>query len=94
MQGETYTLTPRKGTRNRSLIAGVGLNQHLGPLTPKVTLTADWETHSITVSSADFDGFNGRVLFDMGHEAGDVYIDDVVLSREASVARLAVHRLT
>ena len=82
MQGETYTLTFRaKGTEGRSLIAGVGLNQAPWTAdTEEVTLTADWETHSITVSSADFDSFNGRVLFDMGHEAGDVYIDDVVLN--------------
>ena len=85
-QGEDYTLTfQARGTEGRALIAGIGLNE--SPWTndtENLTLTEGWKTYTLNLSSASFGGENSRVFFDMGHDVGEVEIDNVSLSLGAT----------
>ncbi|WP_019026152.1 putative Ig domain-containing protein [Colwellia piezophila] len=75
--GQTYTLTFRAKGDSRTIIAGLGENH--GPWAAKteiLTLTADWTTYTYTFT-IDFGDDNSRVLFDMGDQVGDVYLDDI-----------------
>lgn len=85
-QGKTYDLSFKaKSDADRTLVAGIGLNQ--GPWTSQtevITLTSEWQTFTITLTASDFGNVNSRVLFDMGADVGEVWLDDVSL-KEGSV---------
>jgi hypothetical protein len=82
-----YVLTFKaKGTPDRTMIAGIGLNA--APYyssTNIVTLAAEWQTFTYLLTSNDdttgtpYGDDNSRVLFDMGADVGEVSIDDVSL---------------
>jgi len=80
-QGESYTLTfDAKSNGNRSMIAGIGLNQ--SPWTndsETVNLTPNWQTFKIMVPATSFGNSNSRVFFDMGADTGQIIIDNVSL---------------
>lgn len=79
-QGVQYKLTFKASSnRSRLLRAGIGLNQD--PFTAEThdfTLTTTPQTFERTFT-ASFASASSRVIFDMGHDTGDVVIDDVVL---------------
>ena len=79
--GSSYTLTFKaKGTVGRTIIAGIGLNSApFTNVTETVTLTADWQVFTYTFTNIGFGDTDSRVLFDMGADVGEVYIDDVTL---------------
>jgi hypothetical protein len=78
---ETYTLTfMAKSDRARTMLAGIGLSDgDFSNDSQTVNLTADWQSFTVQLSSAGFGDANSRVLFDMGAEVGQVFIDDVSL---------------
>ena len=86
-QGKTYKLTFKaKSNVDRTMVAGIGLNQD--PWTSKtetVNLGSEWQTYTLTLAASGFGNENSRVLFDMGAEVGEVYIDDVLLEETAAV---------
>ncbi len=78
LQGQAYTLTFRAKGDNRTIVAGLGQNHApWDNVTETVTLTADWTTYTYTLTPGFADDANSRVLFDMGAEAGEVYLDDI-----------------
>ena len=83
IDGETYTLTfDAWSDVNRSMIAGIGLSAD--PWSSEVetiNITATRTTYSITKSVAGWGATDARVLFDLGAAAGEVYIDNVSLSK-------------
>ncbi len=90
--GETYTLTfDAKGTADRTMIAGIGQNYgDYVSSTDTVTLTADWKTYTVTVSAENgIGGDASRIFFDMGADAGEVYLDNVSLTRPINFAENA-----
>lgn len=82
-----YVLTFKaKGTPDRTMIAGIGLNAApYHSSTNIVTLAAEWQTFTYLLTSNDdttgtpYGDDNSRVLFDMGADVGEVSIDDVSL---------------
>jgi hypothetical protein len=82
-----YVLTFKaKGTADRTMIAGIGLNAApYHSSTNVVTLTAEWTTYTYLLSAIDdttgtpYGDDNSRVLFDMGADVGEVSLDDVSL---------------
>jgi len=80
-QDKSYTLTfDAKSNRNRTMIAGIGLNQ--SPWTndsETVNLTPNWQTFEIVVPATSFGNPNSRVFFDMGADTGQIIIDNVSL---------------
>ena len=82
-QGNTYKLNFKaKSNRNRTIIAGIGLNQDPYTNTSEtINLTTEWQTYELILSSATFGDTNSRVLFDMGADIGQVIIDEVVLEQ-------------
>ncbi|MEW6998685.1 carbohydrate binding domain-containing protein [Colwelliaceae bacterium BS250] len=76
--GKTYTLTFKaKAEVGRTIVAGLGFNHDPWTAsTEVVSLTTDWATYTYTITPEAGDD-NSRVLFDMGGEAGDVYLDDI-----------------
>ena len=83
-EGFSYTLGfDSRGTSGRSLIAGIGLNEApWSNVTETLILTADWQTYTFKFKSINFGRENSRVLFDMGADIGEVYIDNVSLFNE------------
>lgn len=79
--GTSYTFSFRaRGTPGRTLIAGLGLNHAPWSASTQVfTLGSTWQTYTMTVVPG-FGDANSRVLFDMGADVGDVYIDEVSLT--------------
>ena len=85
--GETYALSFKaKSNVARSMLAGIGQSGgSFFSATQTVNLTTDWQTFEIEVTATDDNGggdfgeVDSRVLFDMGAEIGEVYIDDVSL---------------
>lgn len=79
-EGVQYKLTFKASSnRARALKAGIGLNGD--PWTNTVqdlTLSTTLQTYEVILTS-NFASDNSRVIFDMGHDTGDVVIDDVVL---------------
>jgi len=77
----TYTLSFKaKGTANRTMVAGLG--RYFGDYkndSITVTLGANWQTYDRNITVTDFGSTNDRILFDMGADVGEVYIDDVSL---------------
>ena len=84
--GGTYTLTFRaRSDRNRTMIAGIGLN--FSPFTAvadTVQLSSQWQNYTLSLTATGIGGTNNRVLFDMGAEIGEVFIDDVSLVLDSS----------
>ena len=76
---ETYVLSFRaKASVGRSIIAGLGLyHEPWTNLSETVALSTDWQSFSFVITTTGFGDDNSRVLFDLGAEAGTVYIDDV-----------------
>lgn len=85
---QTMTLVPNseyrvsfkaKSSIDRTIIAGLGL--YHDPWTnvgEPVSLTAAWQTFTLTQTTTDFGDDQSRVLFDMGgDQGGEVWIDDV-----------------
>jgi hypothetical protein len=85
--GETYTLSFKaKSNVARSMLAGLGQSGgDFYSATQSVNLTTDWQTFELDVTATDDNGggdfgeADSRVLFDMGAEIGEVFIDDVSL---------------
>jgi hypothetical protein len=79
VQDGTYILSFKaKTTSERTILAGLGLNYApWSNVVETVTLSSEWQTFSYTMTLAGFGGENSRVFFDLGGEAGVVYIDDV-----------------
>ncbi|MFT4994561.1 MAG: hypothetical protein ACI965_001592, partial [Paraglaciecola sp.] len=79
VQDETYVLSFRaKASEARNIIAGLGLNDTPWTnVTETVALSSQWQSFTYTLTTSGFGDDNSRVLFDMGAEAGTVYIDDV-----------------
>ncbi|MCP4879058.1 MAG: hypothetical protein GY905_00810, partial [Gammaproteobacteria bacterium] len=84
----SYQLSFRaKGTDGRALTAGLGLNKApYSSSTENLTLTEEWQTYTIQINEINFGGDDSRVIFDMGHDVGEVLIDDVELISSASTA--------
>lgn len=86
VQDATYILTFKaKTTAPRTILAGLGLNY--SPWTnivETVSLTEEWQTFSYAMTLSGFGGENSRVFFDMGGEAGVVYLDDVSVTLQGS----------
>lgn len=84
-QGRTYVLTfDAWSDQNRTLIAGIGMS---GPSdfsndVETIELTDTQQTFTLTLSSQEFGGATGRVLFDSNGDAGLVRIDNVSLALE------------
>ena len=86
-QGATYELKfYAKGRENRGIKAGVGLNETpWDSLTTDIYLTTEWTEYTYTANDIFFGSTTGRVIFDMGHDLGPVYIDHVSLVKTADV---------
>ena len=80
-EGMVPTLTFKaRSNVARSILAGIGLSDgDFSNVTQSVNLTTDWQTFTVELTAAGFGDANSRVLFDMGAEVGEVYIDDVSL---------------
>ncbi|MBT8100654.1 MAG: carbohydrate binding domain-containing protein [Gammaproteobacteria bacterium] len=78
---EVYTLTFRaRSDRNRTILAGIGLSDgDFSNTSQTVNLTPDYQTFTLVLTAAGFGDANSRVLFDMGAEVGEVYLDEVKL---------------
>ncbi len=78
---ETYTLTFKaRSNVARTMLAGIGLSGgSFANVNQSVNLTTEWQTYTLTLTAAGFGDGDSRVLFDMGAEVGEVYIDDVSL---------------
>ena len=82
VEGSSYELSFRaKSDRSRTMIAGIGLNEQ--PYTDDkevVTMNTSWQTFTLNLTASGFGGNNSRVYFDMGDDAGEIYLDDVSLT--------------
>ncbi|MEM6513552.1 MAG: carbohydrate binding domain-containing protein [Pseudomonadota bacterium] len=80
-QDQTYTLTFRaRSNVSRSILAGIGLaGGDFSNTTQSVDLTTDWQNFTLELTAAGFGDPAARVLFDLGAEVGQVFIDDVRL---------------
>ena len=78
---ETYTLSFRaRSNVARTMLAGIGLSGgSFANETQSVNLTMDWQTFTLELTATGFGDATSRVLFDMGAEVGQVFIDDVSL---------------
>jgi len=76
--GQAYTFTFKaKAAVARTIVAGLGFyHDPWTATTENVALTTDWVTYTYTMTPEAGDD-NSRVLFDMGGEAGNVYLDDI-----------------
>ena len=75
-----YTITFKaKSSIERTIIAGVGLNSgDYANSAESVSLTAEWQTFTLSQTSTGFGDDSSRVLFDMGgDQGGQVWLDDV-----------------
>ncbi|MFB1016065.1 MAG: carbohydrate binding domain-containing protein, partial [Alteromonadaceae bacterium] len=79
IEGATYELSYRaKASQARTLYAGLGLNGgDYNDISETVSLTTEWQTFTTEVVANGIGGSGSRVLFDMGIEIGNVYLDDV-----------------
>ena len=78
-EGETYVFTFKaKASQARTMLAGLGLNGgDYNNISETVSLTTEWQTFTKEIVANGIGGVGSRVLFDMGVEIGNVYIDDV-----------------
>lgn len=79
--GKTYALSFKaKSDAARTILAGIGLNSgSYANNSETVSLTAEWKTYTLTLTADGFGDDNSRVLFDMGADTGEVWLDDVSL---------------
>jgi beta-glucanase (GH16 family) len=82
----TYVLSFKaKASVERNIIAGLGLaHDPWTNITETPALTTEWQTFTYTLTTSGFGDDNSRVLFDMGAEAGTVYLDDISVTIQAS----------
>jgi hypothetical protein len=67
-----------RSDEGRTLIAGLGLDgDPWTNATETVTITSDWMTYTIALTSAGFGGEGNRLFFDMGADAGQVQLDNI-----------------
>ena len=80
-QGKTYTLSFKaRSNISRTMIAGIGLYEgEFTNASETIDLTSGWQTYTLTLAASNFGSENSRVFFDMGAEAGEVWLDDVSL---------------
>ena len=78
---ETYTLTfMARSNVDRTIVAGIGLSGgSFANTVQTVNLTTAWQTFTLDLTATGFGDATSRVLFDMGAEVGEVYIDEVSL---------------
>ncbi len=78
---ETYTLSfMARSNVARSIVAGIGLSGgSFANTVQTVDLTTDWQMFSLELTATGFGDADSRVLFDLGAEVGEVYIDEVSL---------------
>ena len=83
VQNDNYTLSFHgRSDGNRKILVGIGLSE--SPWTndtDNVSLSSNWELHSLDLTWNE-DNANGRVMFDMGAEVGQVFIDNVSLVKK------------
>ena len=85
---KSYSMSFRaKASEARTMIAGIGLNAApFHSSTETVELTTEWQTFTYTFVTEDdttgtpYGDDNSRVLFDMGAEVGNVFIDDITVT--------------
>ncbi len=82
----SYTITfDAKAAEAREMVVGLGMSSDPWfSRTETVSLTTEWQTFTLTMPAQEgapnynlFGDATSRVLFDMGADTGDVYIDDV-----------------
>lgn len=80
--GESYVLSFKaKASVALDIVAGLGLNaEPWTNLSETVSLTTDWQTYSYVITTNGFGDDNSRVFFDLGGQAGSIFIDDVSVS--------------
>lgn len=75
----TYTVSfDARSDDSRDLVVGIGLD--FSPWTnmaETVSLSSDWTTYTLTLTTTGFGDENSRVFFDMGAAAGQVQLDNV-----------------
>lgn len=83
IDGETYTLTfDAWSDVNRSIISGIGLSADpWSSETETINITPSRTTYSITKTVTGWGATDARVIFDLGAAAGEVFIDNVSLSK-------------
>ncbi len=83
VDGETYVLTfDAWSDVNRNIVAGIGLSgAPWNSETDAIGITPNRSTYTITKTANGWGATDARVLFDLGAEAGEVYIDNVSLSK-------------
>lgn len=83
IDGETYTLTfDAWSDVNRSIISGIGLSADpWSSETETINITPSRTTYSITKTVTGWGATDARVIFDIGAAAGEVFIDNVSLSK-------------
>lgn len=81
----TYTLTfDARSDDARDIIAGLGLDA--APWdndVETVSLTTDWETYTLTLTTTGFGDSTSRVFFDLGAAAGQVQLDNVSVTTDS-----------
>jgi hypothetical protein len=64
----------------RTILAGIGESGgSFTNVTQSVSLTTDWQDFTVNLTATGFGDADSRVLFDLGEEIGEVFIDDVRL---------------
>ncbi|MWC26895.1 carbohydrate binding domain-containing protein [Paenibacillus sp. MMS18-CY102] len=84
VQGNDYRITFKaKAEVARTIAVGVQKEDGTAVEQPEtVALTTAWETHTVNFSTQDGDSdLNGKLLFLLGGQAGDVTLDDIVMVR-------------
>ncbi len=78
---ESYTLTFRaRSNVGRTILAGIGLSGgDFSNVNQEVTLTTAWQDFTVELTATGFGDADSRVLFDLGAQVGEVYIDNVRL---------------
>lgn len=84
VEGNDYRITFKaKAAANRTIAVGVQKADGTAVEQPEtVALTTTWETHTVNFSTKDGDSdLNGKLLFLLGGQAGNVTLDDIVMVR-------------
>ena len=83
VDGETYTLTfDAWSDVSRTFLSGIGLSADpWSSTTETVSITDTRTTYTLTLLADGFGAADARVIFDSGAAAGEVYIDNVSLSK-------------
>lgn len=83
VDGETYMLTfDAWSDVNRDIVAGIGLSAApWSSETDAVSITPNRTTYTVTKTANGWGAADARVIFDLGAAVGEVYIDNVSLSK-------------